>query len=159
MSGKKLQSLHETEFTHFNHNEEKSQSIVGGPTMATTATTMWKGHNLTLSAAQTSYALVKINLVTWKVKSTGNARTNGKTTKTATATGRELCCLLWMKAKKPARQIHQRLIQFFSLESWLERRLLINYQKIWLKMGSVLKNTTALRLVTTKLWLNTRYLK
>ncbi len=98
MSGKKLQSLHQKEFAHFDHREEKSQSIVGRPAAAMTTTrtmTLQKGHDVILSAVQTNGALVKIDLVTGNVKSLGDAGTNGKMTETAAA--------VYLKAKKSAR--------------------------------------------------------
>ncbi len=38
MLGNELQSLHQTEFSHFNHGEKKSQSVVGGRSYSDLAT-------------------------------------------------------------------------------------------------------------------------
>jgi len=99
MSGKKLQSLHQTELAHFDHREEKSQSVVGRPAATTTTTTRTaiQGHDVVLSAVQTNGALAKVDLVTGNVERPGDAGTNGKMTKTAAA--------VHLKAEKSARQI------------------------------------------------------
>ena len=98
MSGKKLQSLHQTELAHFDHREEKSQSVVGRSAATTTTTrTATQGHDVVLSAVQTNGALAKVDLVTGNVERPGDAGTNGKMTKTAAA--------VHLKAEKSARQI------------------------------------------------------
>ncbi len=71
MSGKKLQSLHQTELAHFDHREEKSQSVVGRPAATTTTRTATQGHDVVLSAVQTNGALAKVDLVTGNVECPG----------------------------------------------------------------------------------------